>query len=186
MTKPTFGTTMSLLEGAYPNQKTTDGDAERLKLYKGMLADIPAGLLHLATQMHLAESNFFPSVAELRKNAAEIAMGQIPSATEAWGEVMAKITDKKFDSANPITKRLVKSIGWWSIQKSTLMAAERKVFMEGYNALAIQEKRLMIMPPEVRDALPAVNRLQLLSKSPAQMEAEIIEQAHKQLEAKNE
>lgn len=185
MSEPTFGTLMAMMEGAYPNQKTTKDDPDRMTLYEGMLADIPIELLHIAAQMHLAASNFFPSIAELRKNAAEIVMGQIPSATEAWGEVMSKTSQKKTPQfANPITSRVVKSIGWRSIRMSTMQAAERKVFMEGYNALAQQETRLMVMPPNVRAALPAVNKLQLLSKSPEQMEAEIVEHAHLRLEDK--
>ncbi len=186
MTKEVFADVLALIETNYSNQ---DGySVEKIKLMRHMLDDIPMDILMLAVKMHIASSPFMPSVADLRENASEIMMGSLPSAIEAWGEVMDKISQRSFPKfTNPITARVVKAIGWRTIKMSTLPASERRAFIDGYNAIVKQEKKLSVMTPDVREALPASNQLRLLSKSPKQLEREVIREHEKQalLEAKN-
>ena len=55
---------------AYPNQGVS---RETVEIYVRMLEDIPADLLWQAAESHLANSNYFPRIAELRSQAARLA-----------------------------------------------------------------------------------------------------------------
>jgi len=55
---------------AYPNQGIS---REGLDIYVHMLADIPVDLLWRAAERHMAESQYFPRIAELRSQAARLA-----------------------------------------------------------------------------------------------------------------
>jgi hypothetical protein len=59
-----------ILGRAYPNQGISrDG----LDIYVQMLADIPVDLLWRAAERHMAESQYFPRISELRSQAARLA-----------------------------------------------------------------------------------------------------------------
>ena len=55
---------------AYPNQGVS---RETLDIYVRMLEDIPADLLWQAAERHMAQSNYFPRIAELHSQAARLA-----------------------------------------------------------------------------------------------------------------
>ena len=61
---------LETLSAAYPNRSR---DQRTVQLYVERLSDIPVYLLDQAASQHIATSNWFPKIAELRAAAARIA-----------------------------------------------------------------------------------------------------------------
>ena len=66
---------LAVVSAAYPN---FDLKPETVKVYLKLLADLPDELLEEASLAHIAQSTYFPTVAELRSAAVELLERQDP------------------------------------------------------------------------------------------------------------
>jgi len=141
---------MALLTSAYPNFEPRP---ETVEVYVQMLQDLPANVLFAAVHQCIAECRFFPTVAEIRERARAIQpAAQIPSAAEAWEEVMREVRRVGYYGVpafeNPITARVVKALGWREICMSENVVADRAHFMRMYEQVAQRvEQYVSLLPP---------------------------------------
>jgi hypothetical protein len=148
---------IGFLIDAYPRQEIGEGTIE---VYRQTLADIPPEILKAAVLVHVARSQWFPAVAELRDAAAglvERAMN-IPSAFEAWDEVARLI--RQVGSwgtpafSNPLIGKAVAGVGGWlAICMSENQIADRARFFQVYEAYARREEDDHRMLPEVANVI---------------------------------
>jgi CDP-glycerol glycerophosphotransferase (TagB/SpsB family) len=177
----------NLLAIAYPNycrEQSAETLAQTLKLYWQLLADLPIEQLKSAALRHVATSKFFPSVAELRDAAATLALTPAQTAVEAWGEVLAAMGDVRYyiyddhyetpQFANPITNRLVRSMGWRDLCRSENAVADRARFTQAYEQLAARQRSEAALPETLQAGAhapalsgPAAPTPQLPAEQPA-------------------
>lgn len=144
---------LALLSAAYPRHEIADATPE---LYLHLLADIPDEILEAATLDHISRSTFYPTIAELRAAAANLATGadRLPTAYDAWQEVSQAIVrfgrDRKPDFANPILERTVSALGWRNLCLSTNQIADRARFIEAYNEFLHRAREQSVALPQVR------------------------------------
>lgn len=85
---------VTLLEEAYPQRQALQGTT--VALYRRLLADLDGNMLLAAAHQHIADSKWFPTVAELREGALALSASSagIPTAMEAWGEVVKALNPR--------------------------------------------------------------------------------------------
>lgn len=142
---------LSVLTAAYPQQKVED---ETLKLYLRFLADIPFQYGQAAALNLIAESKWFPTVADLRKEAVSLMpQGQLPSSAEAWSEVLDQIRKNGIYAApefsHPAIQKSVNAIGWRSLcLMNEGSSTDRAHFLKMYDSFAHQEQKQLLQIPE--------------------------------------
>ena len=135
---------------------------QQLALWQQLLADIPGDVLKAAALQHMAVSQWFPAVAELRQQAAVIQAPPAQAAIEAWGEVIAAMSSARYyryadgfhefpKFGDPITQRVVDSMGWGNLCASEDGTADRARFLQGYDAVAKRVQAEHGMLPVVRE-----------------------------------
>lgn len=154
-----FAQVWGVLALAYPNwARERDAAAlkETLRLYWQLLSDIPMEQLKQAALRHIAASRFFPTVAELRESTATLLQAPAQTALEAWGEVTGAMSDARYyvyadhcnvpEFANPITNRLVASMGWRNLCNSDNVIADRARFTAAYDTLVQRQQSEAALP----------------------------------------
>jgi len=126
-------------------------------LWCELLRDMDGGLLRAAALQHVATSKWFPTVAELREAATDIASpDHRMTAMEAWGEVARQIRSigsyGRPEFSNPLVRRLVDDMGWLNLCTGEMPGADRARFIDGYNALLTRERREVMELPQVSEA----------------------------------
>lgn len=159
-TNETILTIFNMLKANY-HYALRDMTAEQVSdlqvLWCELLRDMDSGLLRAAALQHVATSKWFPTVAELREAAADIASpNHRMTAMEAWGEVARQIRSigsyGRPTFTNPLIRRLVDDMGWLNLCVSEMPGADRARFIEGYKALVLRDKRETMELPQVSEA----------------------------------
>lgn len=143
---------LSVLSAAYPNFQLTEETGE---LYIRLLSDLPYEKLQAAVLAHIAQSKYFPTIAELRKIATELIPDErIPSPMEAWGEVMKQIRNVGHYGtptwSHPVIAKTVSAFGWRELCFSENPVADRAHFLKMYEQYAERVKQEQQMPEEVK------------------------------------
>jgi hypothetical protein len=153
----------AVLGTAYPNHAKENGATAMsmtLRLYWRLLKDVPIDSLQQAALRHIAGSKWFPQIAELRAASFALEAPQQQTAIEAWGEVceamsssdyycyVDHVTVPHFD--NPITNRLVDSMGWRNLCHSEDGTADRARFIQAYDQLAARQSSEGALPSALR------------------------------------
>lgn len=155
----------NLLTINYPAQTTKLSAADisnQLALWVQLLADIPGEVLKAAALQHMARSQWFPAVAELRHEAGAIVAPAAQTAIEAWGEVTAAMASARYyryadgfhefpQFADPVTQKVVDALGWGNLCASEDGTADRARFLQGYEAIAKRHQEERATLPLVRE-----------------------------------
>lgn len=89
---------------------------EKIAVWQALLADLPWPAVEAAAFRHMQTATFFPKPAELRGLVATAAIGDRPSAAEAWETVLSEVRNVglrgpyRFDDA--VISEAVRRIGW--------------------------------------------------------------------------
>jgi len=127
-----------MLSAAFPAWKASDATIE---MYHAMLQDLDSEIVMRATQDWILTSEKFPTIAGIRNKCAEVAGVLAPSATEAWGEVMAVcesygIYQRRPDWSHPTIADVVKTMGYQHICQTDNIATVRAQFIKMYGELS--------------------------------------------------
>ena len=111
---------MAGLKSNYPNWQMNLNDKNTLDLWFDSLKDIPYEVLNLGVMKLLAEEQFYPNIAKIRKACASIISAPCIDATEAWGLVQKAIrnygwqrAEEALASLPPDVSEGVKRTGGW-------------------------------------------------------------------------
>ena len=155
-----FGRIWIMLTAAYPahGDKLSEGQLdEQVRLYRAMLKDIDQSTLEAACLQHIATSRWFPTIAELRELAYQIAAPSLQTSGEAWGEVKRNMLRcgvyGKPEFSSQVTERVVRDMGWPALCSSESEMADRAHFMRMYDAYAIRARQDAQMLPRVKELL---------------------------------
>ncbi len=134
-------TVIAMLTTAYPKFELSSKEA--IKLWYMMLQDIDFEIMKSAVIKHIAESEYPPTIASLRKLATQISNPQIQAITgaDAWGEVVKAIRNygysaeqKALESMSELTRKIVKRFGFKNLCMSDNTVADRAHFIKAYEA----------------------------------------------------
>ena len=152
MTLEEAGRLVTILLAAYPAARERV-DRHTITVYAHMLADLDFETARAAALKCMAQSTFFPSVAEIRRAAAEIKAG-IPTAEEAWAEVRREIgrvgTYAQPAFSHPLIAEAARAIGWWNLCMSESPGVERGHFLRVYETLRNRELERIQLTPELQ------------------------------------
>jgi hypothetical protein len=159
---------LGVMAAAYPN---FDLKEQTIQVYCKMLADLDPVLLEEAANMHIATGKFFPTIAELRGSVATLMERGfcIPSAMEAWGEVVEKMRKVgnfvdfgggQPEFSNPLISRVVGYLDWNLLCLTDNMVADRARFIQAYEVELNRAREDMKFLPETHDT---IQRLQAAS-----------------------
>ena len=146
-----------MLIAAYPNAETTE---TQMSVYKKMLADVPTDLLEAAILQIVAESKWFPKVAEIREKAHELhrTAAGIDSPEEAWETVQRAIRTigpaKAYYNGRPrfrneLIARAIDAVGWKEILTTEKAGVTRAHFLKVYQSLLERDEQEQRYLPEV-------------------------------------
>jgi hypothetical protein len=118
----------------------------QLALWVQLLGDLSGDVLKAAALQHMAVSQWFPAVAELRQQAGAIVAPPSSTAIEAWGEVTAAMASTRYyryadgfhefpKFSDPVTQKVVDAMGWGNLCGSEDGTADRARFLQGYEAV---------------------------------------------------
>ena len=137
---------LAVISAAYPN---FDLKPETVKVYLRLLADLPDELLEEASLVHIAQSTYFPTVADLRAAVFELIEHQnpFPADLEAWSEVEDQIRRVGYTGQpvfhRPLTAQLVNAMGWQNLCRSENLVADRAHFLTANEQLCFRERSQM-------------------------------------------
>ena len=142
---------MAQLFSCYPNTQVT---TETTSMYDRLLADIPTDELQTVVDQAIAESEFLPTIAKLREMYRKLdSIGRLTWA-DAWEAVQKEIRRigvyqaPKF--SDPITVRVVATMGWRNLCVSEQPDTIRAQFRQMYEAFANREEGLEKLLPQAR------------------------------------
>jgi hypothetical protein len=135
----------ALLAVAKANWPRTEVTPAMVALWSGMLGDLGVAEATAAMHAHIAESQWWPTIADIRGRAARAAVGA-PAPEEALAEMVRGIS--KFGRArspkwsHPAIEATVDAMGWVSICDSPAdLIAVRARFLELYDSAAKTAER---------------------------------------------
>ena len=138
------------LVAAFPNREIP---AATVKVYVSHLSGISAHLLATAVDELIQTSVFFPTIAELRKAAAQAKLGNVPSAEEAWSEVLSVMRNAGHDFqpefSHRAIDRAVRDVGGWRfLCSSERLSFERTHFLKTFKDLVNRAERITLQISE--------------------------------------
>lgn len=155
---------MGELSIAYPRNQIF-GDAGQIEaaavLWHEMFADMPFEVVQVAVRKLMLESQFPPTIADVRARVAEISH---PSSNlgvdEAWAIVWKAIKrhgwcneKQALASMPPNIAKLIHGMGWYDICMSENIDVVRGQFRHMYEAMQNRERKSNLLPPKMRDAI---------------------------------
>ena len=145
------GTILAQLFACYPNSQATD---QTVGMYLRLLKDIPVAELQTVVDQAIAESEFLPTIARLREMHRKLDNIARLTWADAWELVQKEVRRigsyqaPKF--SDPITTRVVATIGWRNICASEQPDTVRAHFRQMYEALSTREEGLEKLLPQSR------------------------------------
>lgn len=137
----------SLLLAAFPMQMrglSSEQVKQTAAMYRRCLADLDASKASEVVTRICSDSEFFPTIATIRKAYAAATGIKRKTGAEAWGEVLAAVSrfgvyrvpgvDFSFDDEN--TARCVRALGWKNLCESENATADRARFVDAYDRMS--------------------------------------------------
>ncbi len=175
MTKQETVKLFALISTAYPRSEAfRKVSAESVEMWQMCLEDIPFAVAQKALAAHSVNSEFPPSIAEIRRAALQGAVEKCDTAEEAWALVLHALKNsaynsvQEFDKLPDICKRCVGSaqvLKSWAISEDvTTVSVARAQFLNAYRVMDSRERERAMMPPSIRDALDEAMKHNLLQE----------------------
>lgn len=153
------------ISAAFPDVRLTQ---QTVAVYIENLRDLPMAVIQLAVTEALLTSEFFPKIAKIRATAAALMTRDlnIPTAGEAWGEVLEKINTigsmqdfggiaaEDLGFSHPLITKIVRELGWQNLCMSTNQIADRARFLDLYDRERANTEGLLRLSPELKAGLP--------------------------------
>ena len=147
MTSDEFEFIRAAIKSAWPSKQIMPGKFE-INLWFKALQDLDYQICQMALMELITQSEFPPSIAELRKKYAEYTTAPVKTSGEAWEEVRLMVRkygyyryDEALEAMDDLTRQAVKGVGFRDICLSTNIAVERAHFLRLYDALVERKKQ---------------------------------------------
>lgn len=160
MTKAEVAQLLVVLAEAYPRFEVSDTTVE---VWWEMVCDIDMDTARAAVKKCIMTGTWAPSIAEVRKAAAEISGPQRPSGVEAWGLLVRAIAaygyyrqDEALQSLPGDVAQVARWMGWQELCHSTNADVIRGQFCKLFDTHTQREAELKALPAAMREQLAAL------------------------------
>lgn len=175
MTKSEVIKMFGIIASLYTNAgRFAEADADMRDMWWEMLQDIPFDVAKRVVAQNAANSDYPPSIAQIRRAALQGAVEKRDTAEEAWALVLHALQNSAYNSVEEfaklpeICKRCVGSpnvLKIWAVSEDeNAVSVARAQFLNSYRALDKREQERAMLPPSVRDALDVAKRNKLLNE----------------------
>lgn len=175
MTKSEVIKMFGIIASLYTNAgRFAEADADMRDMWWEMLQDIPFDVAKRVVAQNAANSDYPPSIAQIRRAALQGAVEKRDTAEEAWAKVDKAMRNSAYNSVEEfaklpdICKRCVGSpavLKEWAIAEGdTAYSVARSQFLTAYKTLDKRDQERMMLPPSVRTALDEAMSHNLLSE----------------------
>lgn len=170
MDKKEFAKVAMALKTYYPRADILPNE-EALNLWYAQLSDIDYRICEIALNKWVALEIWPPTIADLRRMAAEVRNGDLPDWGEGWQQVTKAI--RQYGSYNPqaalesmddLTRRCVERLGFVNLCMSTNEAADRANFRMIYEQLAERQNKENLLPGSLKNLIEGIRHKELESK----------------------
>lgn len=165
MTRAEVAQLLMVVSATYPNVALNEGTTAAWYTLLGDLSfDVATNALRRVLATRMIPS--IPTPGEIRREATLIMHPGIPTAAEAWRQVLNNLTAKRagwgLTGIHSLAVRAADAIGWQAIGMSEQPDTIRAQFMRSYEAIREQELRELQIPEHLRvQALGAAQRAAL-------------------------
>ena len=148
---------IKVLQEAYPRAEFTEG---RIEVYTLMLSDLPYEAAQKAVLKLIATSQWLPTIAEIRRTAAEYMHDPIPDVDEAYQEAREyakhrynpnvgpmSVEELVREGLRPLTARAMASVGVDVMAMTTEPSVVAAHFKAAYQRLVESVKEQRVVPP---------------------------------------
>lgn len=163
MTRKETAGILGMVKVAYPRTYSEMGSADlsnTVDLWAAMFIDEDFETVKTALYKHVATSKFPPTIAELRTAFSEVTQRSLPTAGEAWSEVLSAIhnygycrAEEALNSMSEITQRAVKSMGWSNLCASEEQMPDRAHFIKIYESLEKRDVQQRKIPKTLQNEI---------------------------------
>jgi hypothetical protein len=133
---------------------------ETIDAYIEDILDLDYQAAALAIKQLRQTATFLPSIAEIRRAAAEITAGHLPDGDQAWADVLAQIRRVGWTGrpswSHPAIADTVRAMGWRELCASTNQIADRAHFLKLYDAGRARLERERSTDPTTRQLAAAL------------------------------
>lgn len=143
MTQEEFGRIALAISKYYP-QNSALSDKTAVRLWYEQLKDLDYSAISLAVSRWVQVEKWPPTIADLRKECQKVTGGEAALWVDEWDKVSIGVRSRfgrymekeALESFSPITRRVVKAIGWKNLCDSENPMADRAHFERMYTAIA--------------------------------------------------
>nr|DAQ89915.1 MAG TPA: replisome organizer [Caudoviricetes sp.] len=197
MTKSEFKPILAGIIAAYPNFKVAE-NKESLELWYQMLSDLSSDEFSLAVKRHIGKSSFPPTIADIRKCAAEspelkrdwsLGWGLVLEAVRKFGYYNEEAGLSYLAEKDIMTAEVVRRLGFQNLCLSENLQNDRANFRMAYEVEMDKRREYAALPAGMREHKSlSMSRLALEQKSKAddviKLLAESKSMAEEQIEKK--
>lgn len=167
MDKKQFMVLMAGMKSNYPNWKMDLQDRIILEFWYENLRDIPYKIAQIGVRKLLAEEEFYPNIAKIRKACASIQAVPATDSTQAWGMVQRAIrrfgymrADEAIGSLPSDVAQAVRYMGGWQMLcESTNTEADRAHFYRCMDQITAREKRDGVLSLELKEQIHGFRKI---------------------------
>lgn len=157
---------LTLINAAYPRfySNTTKEDKQKATIvWQRFFADQPEKIVNAAVQMHIANSEFPPTIAEINSNILKITQPKEMTEVEAWGFISKALKNSlynsraEFDKLPPLLQGIIGSPqvlkDWALVDEADVQTVIQSNFMRSYKAKARAAKEYQAIPNEIKNLI---------------------------------
>ena len=152
---------MAGLKSNYPNWKIDLHDKFLLDFWYGNLKDIPYEIAQIGLRKLLAEEEFYPNIAKIRKACASVTATPATDSTEAWGLVQKAIRRYGYMRADEAVESLPRDVGlavrrmggFLALCESENVEADRAHFYRCMDQIANRNEKDSVLSLDLKQAI---------------------------------
>lgn len=149
MTREEIAKVLAVCSAAYPHVVITK---ETAIVYAESLRDLPFDPVSRAVRKLVTTSEFFPTIAKIRRAVAEADGKLPPDGATAYGEVISAAASRgaldRPEWSHPAVNEVVEALGWSRICRDDNPAALRAQFMRVYEPIRDRHDRAIVGLPD--------------------------------------
>ena len=159
MDKKEFSIFAMALKTTYPKDNLLP-NKEAMEIWHEYLKDIPYNLARAFLDKWITSNTWSPTIADIRQGVAELSNEEIADWGQAWEEVERAVSrygyprpEEAMASLSPLTRQVVKRLGYQTFCESENPDAMRAHFKSIYEDLARREKQDRCLSDKVKSDL---------------------------------
>lgn len=163
MTKEEFVKIADAIKTYYPSEKILP-NKQAMQLWYWELEDLPYETAVISLRMHVSTNRFPPTIADLRKGAAQMS-GESRDWSDGWAQFREAVRrfgyyrqEEALASMDDITRRVVSRLGWKDLCTSENIMTDRANFRMVYEQEKVKADERAVLPERMRQALDTKQR----------------------------